>query len=154
MFLLAQALDNRGPDRCVNDGQVLDAADEAARAPLETLSRTMRTGQQTSSGGTTFYSNSAYVVIKAASPDRDVDGRRAPLLLLLRREALRDAGSVAASAVGAAARLDRGLDDTFTDELEAWIQAGKAHAPRGFARGFNACWGRLRTIFRRRRSTT
>ena len=149
MFLLAQALDNRGPDLCVNDGQPLDASDPAAQRPSADVSRTMRTGVQTKMGRTTFHATADHVVIKAATAEHDVGGRRSPVLLLVARSDLADIGALQAAAASAAAAIGRHLDPALGTDLEAWIASGKARGSRRLPRAFAALRAWLRRLLRR-----
>ncbi len=153
MFLLAQALDNRSEDQCVRDDLVFDASAGEVASELATLSYTLVNGVPATVGETSFYSLQQHIVIKIGSKERDVQGRRAPLLALLGRVEL-EKPLLASLIAEQAALIGRHTTEAFHEDLKKWVTSGKARGSRRsrLPAFFAGLWARLRASWLRRRT--
>jgi hypothetical protein len=131
VLVLAQALDNKGPDRCVVDGRVMDATEAGARDCIAQMSMVRRNGRPFSTSKASITASEHSVVITAASEDRDADGRAAPLAILATTAELTPIHDLLAKVTQYASLLDRHIDSvSLQDVVRRWDDAGKAKRGR------------------------
>lgn len=121
MLVLAQALDNRGPDACCFYGNVLDAADPIVRSPISAMSSLVLRCRPICVGRTSFYEGVGWIALRIRSDAEDEWGRAAVLALYVEECETRDPWKFATKASRCALLLGRNLDeDALAAEVREW----------------------------------
>jgi hypothetical protein len=134
-FLLAQALDNDGPDPCVLGGVVHSATEADMAEWILRIAHITQDGEPVVVGATEFARHEHWIVAEVRTTDTDEADRPAPLIVLYRDDL--EVSAVAAAADCYASKIGRNLDRT-TFEADARALATIPIRERGARRRVSA----------------